>query len=307
MKTEPAILFSPFRLDPGNARLWRESQVIKLRPKSFAVLRYLLERPGQLVTKEELLNAVWPNTYVSDALVKDSILEIRKALGDDPRAPQFVETVHRRGYRWLASLRSASPVPSSEFKVQSSSLAPSPQHLPPTLVGREAELRQLHQWLGKALDGKRQIVFVTGEPGIGKTTVVEAFLERIEGELWIGRGQCVEHYGAGEAYMPVLEALGRLCREPGGTQLMELLNQYAPTWLAQMPALLKTNELEAVQRRAQGATHERMLREMVEAIDALTAERPLILCLEDLHWSDVSTLELLAVVARRQETARLLV
>jgi len=68
MKTEPAILFSPFRLDPGNARLWHGSQVIRLRPKSFAVLRYLLDRPGQLVTKEELLNAVWPKTYVSDAL-----------------------------------------------------------------------------------------------------------------------------------------------------------------------------------------------------------------------------------------------
>src|SRR5262249_8988567 len=134
MKTEPAILFSSFRLDPDNARLWHGSQVIRLRPKSFAVLRYLLERPGRLVTKEELLNDLWPNTYVSDARVKDSIREIRKALGDDPRAPQFVETVHRRGYRWLASLRSTSPVPSTEFQVQSSSPAPSPQHLVATLV-----------------------------------------------------------------------------------------------------------------------------------------------------------------------------
>jgi len=107
--------------------------------------------------------------------------------------------------------------------------------------------------------------------------------------------------------MPVLEALGRLCREPSGAQFMESLNQHAPTWLAQMPALLKTNELEALQRRAQGAMHERMLREMAEAVETVTAERSLILCLEDLHWSDVSTLELLAVLARRQETARLLV
>jgi DNA-binding winged helix-turn-helix (wHTH) protein/predicted ATPase len=309
MKTEPAVLFSPFRLDPGNARLWRGSQVLKLRPKSFAVLRYLLEHPGQLVTKEELLNAVWPNTYVSDALVKDSILEIRKALGDDPRAPQFVETVHRRGYRFIAPITTTPPfVQGSTLQVPSSDnqhLTLSPQHS--VLVGRETELARLHGWLNKALAGERQLIFVSGEPGIGKTTVVEAFLEPIEGEPWIGRGQCIEHYGAGEAYMPVLEALGRLCREPGGTRLMELLNQHAPTWLAQMPALLKTNELEALQRRAQGATHERMLREMAEAVETVTAERPLILCLEDLHWSDVSTLELLAVLARRQETARLLV
>jgi predicted ATPase/DNA-binding winged helix-turn-helix (wHTH) protein len=309
MKTEPAILFSSFRLDPDNARLWHGSQVIRLRPKSFAVLRYLLERPGQLVTKEELLNAVWPNTYVSDALVKDSILEIRKALGDDPRAPQFVETVHRRGYRWLASLRSTSPVPSSESQVPSSSPVPSPQHLVATLVGRESELGRLHQWLGKALGGERQTVFVTGEPGIGKTTIVEAFLRQIvtEEKVWVGRGQCIEHYGAGEAYMPVLEALGRLCRATEGEQLIDVLNRYAPTWLVQLPALLKADDFERLQRKVQGATRERMLREMAEAVEILTAERPLILCLEDLHWSDVSTLELLSVLARRQETARLLV
>jgi hypothetical protein len=108
------------------------------------------------------------------------INEIRKALEDDAKRPQFIETVHRRGYRWLASLRSASPVPSSEFKVQSFPPAPTPQHPAPTLVGRETELAKLHHWLDKALHGERQIVFVTGEPGIGKTTIVEVFLQRLE-------------------------------------------------------------------------------------------------------------------------------
>jgi hypothetical protein len=124
---------------------------------------------------------------------------------------------------------------------------------------------------------------------------------------WIGRGQCVEHYGASEPYLPLLEALGRLGREPGGERLLELLGQQAPTWLVQMPALLSTAELEALQRKVQGETRERMLREMAKGLEVLTAERPLIFRLEDLHWSDVSTLELLSVLARRQETARLLV
>jgi predicted ATPase len=202
------------------------------------------------------------------------------------------------------------------------------------LVGREAELAQLHTWLDTALNGERQIVFVTGEPGIGKTTLIEAFLQRLESRvqrresegqkhpevrtldprsqtldtlLWLGRGQCIEHYGAGEAYMPVLEALGRLCRDPEGKQLLDVLSRYAPTWLVQLPALLCAEDFERLQRKVQGATHERMLREMAEAVEVLTAERPLILCLEDLHWSDVSTLELLSVLARRQETVRLLV
>lgn len=107
--------------------------------------------------------------------------------------------------------------------------------------------------------------------------------------------------------MPLLEALGRLCREPGGDRLITLLNQHAPIWLVQLPTLLTASELEALQRKVQGATRERMLRGMTEAVDAITTERPLVLWLEDLHWSDVSTLELLALLARRREPARLLV
>jgi len=105
----------------------------------------------------------------------------------------------------------------------------------------------------------------------------------------------------------VLEALGRLCREPEGKRLVELLSQHAPSWLVQMPALLSTAELEGLQRKVAGATREGMLRKMAEAIEALTVERPLVLWLEDLHWSDYSTLDWLAFVARQREPARLLV
>lgn len=101
--------------------------------------------------------------------------------------------------------------------------------------------------------------------------------------------------------------LGRLCREPDGKRLIDLLAQHAPTWLVQMPALLTTPELEALQRRTHGATRERMLRELAEAVEVLSAERPLVLVLEDLHWGDVSTLDWLAFVARRREPARLLI
>lgn len=107
--------------------------------------------------------------------------------------------------------------------------------------------------------------------------------------------------------MPILEARGRLCRALGGDQLIVLLHQQAPTWLVQMPMLLSATELAMLQRKVQGAARERMLREMGEAVQALTAECPLVLWLEDLHWSDASTLELLTLLARRRECARLLV
>src|SRR5262249_20247893 len=123
----------------------------------------------------------------------------------------------------------------------------------------------------------------------------------------IARGQCFEQYGAGEAYLPVLEALGRLCRAPDGSHLIALLRQYAPVWLAQMPGIIGASEREALYREVAGATPERMMREMAEAIEALTEETPLVLVLEDLHWSDYSTLDLLSSVAQRPEPASLLV
>jgi predicted ATPase len=125
--------------------------------------------------------------------------------------------------------------------------------------------------------------------------------------VWLGWGQCIEQYGAGEAYRPILEALGRLCRGPDGKRLIGLLEKHAPTWLVQMPALLSDAKLRALQSKVQGATKDRMLREMAEAVEALTAEHLLVLVLEDLHWSDYSTLELLSALARRREAARLLV
>jgi hypothetical protein len=88
---------------------------------------------------------------------------------------------------------------------------------------------------------------------------------------------------------------------------VEILHQYAPTWLAQLPAFCGPADLEALQRTVQGTTRARMLRELVEALEVLTAAQPLVLVLEDLHWSDASTVELLALLAWRREAARLLV
>ena len=139
----------------------------------------------------------------------------------------------------------------------------------------------LHQCLAKVWSGVRQIVFVTGEAGLGKTTVVEAFVTEAgcKGALWIGRGQCVEHYGAGEAYMPVLEALEQPYHASSGQDLVAFLARQAPTWLVQMPWLLSAADLDRLQRSTLGATRERMLREMARALEILSAERPLVLVL----------------------------
>jgi DNA-binding winged helix-turn-helix (wHTH) protein len=98
----PQWRFDLFRLDPDNARLWRGNQSIPLTLKAVGVLHYLVSHAGQLVTKEALLDALWPNTAVGDAAVRVVIRELRKALGDTAQAPQFIATVHRLGYRFMA-------------------------------------------------------------------------------------------------------------------------------------------------------------------------------------------------------------
>jgi len=263
----------------------------------------LAERPGQVVTKEELFRIVWPDTAVSDAALTSCIMELRQALQDDARRPRFIETVHRRGFRFLARAVADLSGPLQQRPQQWPSGVSGP------FVGRDSALQQLSVIHATAAQGERQIVFVTGEAGIGKTSLVETFLACIaDRDSWsICRADCVEHCGASEAYQPLFDALTRLCRQAGGEYVLAALRRYAPTWLAQLPGLQTEAELRALQRRTAGATPERMVRELTDALDAMSVQRPIVLCLEDLHWSDPSTLDWIAYFARRPERARVLV
>jgi DNA-binding SARP family transcriptional activator/type II secretory pathway predicted ATPase ExeA/tetratricopeptide (TPR) repeat protein len=180
---------------------------------------------------------------------------------------------------------------------------------PSVFVGRLAELERLEDALARAKNRERQIVCVTGEAGLGKTTLVQAFLAVAADDrsVRVAHGRCIEHHGASEAYLPVLEALGRLCGEPEGDRLARLLAARAPTWLVQLPGLVSSAELTRIHQQVVGATRERMLREMVDLLDELAADRTLVLVLEDMHWSDYSTLDLLTALAQRVDAARLLV
>jgi DNA-binding winged helix-turn-helix (wHTH) protein/predicted ATPase len=302
-------VFGDCTLDPQRYELRRQGTRIPLRPKVFQVLTYLIERRHRVVLREELLEQVWANQCVGDETLTSCVKAARRAVGDSGQAQRVIQTLHGRGLRFVAEVMVAE-APLAAPVIATPPPAPV-RLLPPEqpLVGREAELATLHQWYAAARQGQRQVGFITGEAGIGKTALVEAFVAGVaaEADVWIGHGQCIDQYGMGEAYLPVLEALGRLCRGPEGTHFLTWLQQHAPSWLGQMPALLPDADRDAIQRLARDATQTRMLRELAEALEYLTVERPLILILEDLHWSDGATLDWLAYVARRRDPARLLV
>jgi DNA-binding winged helix-turn-helix (wHTH) protein/tetratricopeptide (TPR) repeat protein len=302
----PIIDFAPFRLDLRAGQLRRDAIPVRLRPKTFAVLEYLVERPGELVTKQALLDAVWGDVAVSEDVVRLSVGELRAALGDERVASRFIETVPRRGYRFIARMgaeRTGSIPAGAETAVEDSSAAHG------TVVGRQRERAEIAAWLGAATSGRRQIGFVAGEAGIGKTTLVDLVLSDLrrthEPRLRIARGQCVEHYGGGEPYLPVLEAIEDLRRASDRPHVEGSLRTHAPTWLVRVMGLHVPGELD----RAEPApgTHEHTLHRLAASLEALAAEIPLVLVLEDVQWSDYSTLDLLSVLAQRREAARLLV
>jgi predicted ATPase len=177
------------------------------------------------------------------------------------------------------------------------------------MVGRQGEVAALERWFQHAAQGTRQLVLVSGEAGIGKTAVVDLFVSRLGtgGPVRLARGQCVEQYGEGEPYLPVLEALRQLSGGPSHQEVLAAVRRYAPMWLVQLPGLVPEAEGERLQHQVLGATSARMLREFAEALDVLTAEVPLVLVLEDLQWSDPATVALLAYVAQRRGPMRLLV
>jgi serine/threonine protein kinase/tetratricopeptide (TPR) repeat protein len=181
----------------------------------------------------------------------------------------------------------------------------------PSFVGRETEIKKLESLLQQAIEGSGRIVFITGEPGIGKTSLSDEFLRRArkqQASPLISRGRCVEQYGTGEAYLPFLDAMGELLQAPGRERIAAIMRTYAPTWCMELPtAFASSGSLEKLQQETIGATKERMMREMGDALGMLATASPVVLLLEDLHWADPSSIDLLRHLSQRIGTQRLLI
>ena len=298
-----SLQFPGFQLDLSSQCLWRLDPAqaatrIDLPPKTFAVLRHLVEHAQQLMSFYALLEAVWPDVHVQPEVLKGHVAAIRRALGDDASQPRYVETHRGHGYRFIAPVGNLAVGGESGFFARRAE----------RFVGRAPQLDALLAAHRRAEAGSRQIVFVTGEAGIGKTALVDEFLAAAsQGDTRVMGGGCVEGYGGTEPYYPVLEALGRLCRGAGGEQVKTALVSIAPTWAILMPSCVPADILDSLLARTLGAGRERMMREICDLLQTLARERPLLLVLDDLHWADFSTIDMLSALAQLEGPLRLMI
>jgi DNA-binding winged helix-turn-helix (wHTH) protein len=159
------VIFDAFHLDLADERLWRGQEALHLHPKTLAVLGCLVTQAGQLVTKEALLAAVWPETVVSEAVVTVAIRELRRVFGDRAQTPRFIETVHGRGYRFIAPVRTLRAPGALATEEAAHCVPAAPFRRPPYFVGRAAALAQLAQWWTTAHQGTRQVGSSRERPG----------------------------------------------------------------------------------------------------------------------------------------------
>jgi DNA-binding winged helix-turn-helix (wHTH) protein/tetratricopeptide (TPR) repeat protein len=283
------VAFADCELDRELYQLRRRGRVVRLEPKVFDVLVHLIAHRERVVTKHELLDALWPGEALSESVLPRAIAAARRAVGDTRSKARVIETVHGRGYRFVAPLREAGAAPPA---------APEPPV--GVFVGRVRTLAQLERALAAALAGRGSLVLLAGEPGIGKTRTAEE-LARIARERGarVLVGRCFEGEGA-PAFWPWVQVLRELAASDPA-----LLRGGAAAELAQL-----VPELGARPPSEAGVAGEQARFRLFDALTGLLRRRaqqsPLVLVLDDLHWADEASLLALQFLAPELRSAALL-
>ena len=307
LSAAPSYEFGPFQLNPAEGSLVAGGEPVTLAPKPFDVLRVLVQRHGHVVLKSELMALIWPDTAVEDANLTVSVSVLRKALAQRQPGTRYIQTVPKRGYRFVQEVREIATDEldrlSDVVRAMGSPWTPA-RHF----VGREREHASLQDASALAADGTATYVTISGEPGIGKTTFVEDFLDRIrhgDQEWFVGRGRCLEHLAGVDAFLPVLGALNGLMESQGATALMKT---FAPTWHVQLERA-GAGRFSKVPGGPAGVTPDRWGRELGRFLSEVSRRAPVVLFFDDLHWSDASTVSLLELLANRfaRDSSRILV
>lgn len=297
--------FGPFELDRAERVVLCEGEPVAVRGKAFELLELLVLGAGRLVDKPALLRTLWPGIHVHDNNIAVTVRSLRRALSRHRPAVEYVETVPRRGYRLSRAAlpigaRDRGAVPPATAAL---SLPAAPEEGATACVGRARELELLDQRWSAACAGLGQVTFVGGEPGIGKSVLVRRFVERLlagPGAPIVLTGDCVPLFGSAEPYLPLVAALAAGLAGDARGPLLAALEAHAPGWLAALPGVRAPGSSCASSAGGGEAPGERRPLELVFALRALARARRLVLVLEDLHWADASSVDVLRLACGRE-------
>jgi hypothetical protein len=263
---------------------------------------------GRLISHEELFDTVWDGRIVDDSALRLTVNSLRNVLHDESKSPHYISTVCKRGYRFLADVTVKERYRIAEASETSLLLYRLQAQVFTVRHEYTRELAELQEAFQQASNGERRLVFMHGEQSIGKTALLDTFLAKVyHPELAVLRARCVKMGGVVEPFMPLLEALERRCCEPYGRLLIECLNHLAPTWLYQMLNVLNPDEVAMLQQKVSHINTGRMLREGADFFETLGNNSTFILILDNAHWSDEFTLDLINFLMFRCSPAKLLI
>ena len=298
--------FGEFELDETLYQLRRAGEAVRVEPKVFDLLSYLLKRRDRVVSKDELLDELWPGAS-SDAVISRYVADARKAVADSASGQKVIKTVHGRGYRFVADVleRSASRAAAVS---DAPPLPPESQPEPGVFVGRSQAMAQLERALSDALGGRGRLVLLVGEPGIGKTRTASelATLAKSRGARVI-TGRSYEGEGA-PAFWPWVQILRSAIDEIDRATLLPRLGSAARDVAQLVPELLPGSvtasgdpDLAPEQARF------RLFDGITTFLKSVAHERPLVVVIDDVHWADKASLLLLQFLAREISDCPLLV
>jgi predicted ATPase len=281
--------------DRINLCLWQGSRRLELTPKAFEVLDHLRRNPGRLVSADEILDAVWPKTFVQPEIVKTYIRTLRRLLGDDARQPRFIETRPRCGYRFVGELPERGEVTDARRLSR--------------LVGRRAQMTMLQEIFAAAEGGNRQFVVVTGEAGLGKTALLEAFkaeIDPLKGPV-VASAYGNPGFGQGEPLSVIISLLADLSRLLDPELFHSSLSTFAPSWRLPVQDCARSVPLGSPTPGVETTeAPDRLVREACALIEHLAQRTTLVLLVEDLQWADSASLAVIGSLARRRYPARIL-
>jgi DNA-binding winged helix-turn-helix (wHTH) protein len=285
------LRFEDFELDGSAFQLRHGGRVVHLERIPLELLFLLVERRGQLVSREEIIARVWGKDVFIDmnSGINSAVRKLRVALQDDAEAPRFLAAVPAKGYRFLAKVRRASAGLSQERRSRSS------------LVGRGREIAELRTGLGDAVRSRGRLLLICGEPGIGKTRLTEelALLAQAD-RMAVAIGHCIEQ-DESLPYLPFVEILERLVdRARSRNYLRKRLGEEGPELTLLLPKLKRIlPDLPPPLELSPQQARRHLFNCFCDFAARLARERALLLVLDDLHWADDSTLALLYHLAQR--------